>query len=118
MSCGNSANPPHSGALGPAEPMAGQESEHISLFRATLPNRPGTRSTNDDQGRTRFHFHKSYRMENRLLTWLIEKPVHRFISRDDDKNVLGLIRQGLAARRACAGEGPVLLHQDAPSSRR
>lgn len=50
-------------------------------------------------GRTRFHFHEEYRMENRYLAWLLEKPVHRFISKDNDKNVLGIIQDGLQAAR-------------------
>jgi len=51
-------------------------------------------------GRSRFHFHEEYRMENRLLAWLIEKRVHRFISKDNDKNIHAMIEQGLAAMRA------------------
>jgi hypothetical protein len=39
-------------------------------------------------------------MENRWLAWLIERPVHRFISKDNDKNVLGIIEDGLRAKRA------------------
>ena len=50
--------------------------------------------------RTRFHFHEEYRIENRLLAWLIEKPVHRFISKDNDKNIKGMIELGLIALRA------------------
>jgi hypothetical protein len=50
-------------------------------------------------GRTRFHFHEEYRMENRWLAWLIERPVHRFISQDNDKHVLGMIENGLRAKR-------------------
>jgi hypothetical protein len=51
-------------------------------------------------GRTRFHFHEEYRMENRWLAWLIERHVHRFISKDNDKHVLGMIENGLRAKRA------------------
>ena len=51
-------------------------------------------------GRTRFHFHEEYRMENRWLAWLIERPVHHFISKDNDKHVLGMIENGLRAQRA------------------
>ncbi len=50
-------------------------------------------------GRTRFHFHEEYRMENRWLAWLIERPVHRFISKDNDKAVYGMIMNGLKAKR-------------------
>jgi hypothetical protein len=51
-------------------------------------------------GRTRFHFHEEYRMENRWLAWLIERHVHRFISKDNDKHVIGMIENGLRAMRA------------------
>jgi hypothetical protein len=50
-------------------------------------------------GRTRFHFHEEYRMENRWLAWLIERHVHRFISKDNDKHVIGMIENGLRAKR-------------------
>lgn len=55
-------------------------------------------------GRTRFHFHEEYRMENRWLAWLLERAVHRFISKDNDKNVRGIIEDGLRAKRQ-AGTG-------------
>lgn len=53
-------------------------------------------------GRTRVHFHEEFAMENRLAAALVEKRVHRFISRDNDKNLKGIIEDGLAARREAA----------------
>lgn len=50
--------------------------------------------------RTRVHFHEEYRLENRWLAWLLEKPVHRFISKDNDKNIKGIIEHGLVALRS------------------
>ncbi len=55
-------------------------------------------------GRTRFHFHEEYRMENRWLAWLLERPVHHFISKDNDKHVLGAIENGLRAQRAAKAD--------------
>jgi hypothetical protein len=53
-------------------------------------------------GRTRVHFHEEYRMERRWLAWLIEAPIHRYLSRDNDINLKGIIEDGLKARRAPA----------------
>ena len=53
-------------------------------------------------GRTRVHFHEEFRMESRWLAALIEARVHRFISKDNDTNLKGIIEDGLAARRGAA----------------
>lgn len=51
-------------------------------------------------GRTRFHFHEEYRMESRLVAFFFEKRVHRFISKDNDKNIRNMIERGLSAARS------------------
>ena len=51
-------------------------------------------------GRTRVRFHEEFAMEQRWLAPLIERRVHRFISRDNDRNMQNMIEAGLAARQA------------------
>ncbi len=53
-------------------------------------------------GRTRVSFHEDYHIECRWLGALIERHVHRFISKDNDKNLKGIIEDGLKRRRAAA----------------
>lgn len=65
------------------------------------------RLTDLGDGRTRVHFHEEYHMENRWLAWLLERRIHRFISRDNDKNVKGLIEEGLRALRASKAREPL-----------
>lgn len=48
---------------------------------------------------TRFHFHEEYRIENRLIAFFFEKRVHRFISKDNDKNIRNMIECGLSTAR-------------------
>ena len=55
-----------------------------------------------DANRTRVHFHEEFEMENRWLARLIEQRVHRFISKDNDVNLKGMIDSRLAARQAIA----------------
>jgi hypothetical protein len=50
-------------------------------------------------GTTRVHFHEEYHVNNPLLRALLEKRLHRFISRDNDVNLEGIINDGLRARR-------------------
>ena len=50
-------------------------------------------------GRTRVHFVERYHVFNPLMRLLLERRVHRFISKDNDKLVLAGIEQGLAAAR-------------------
>ncbi|WP_174273941.1 SRPBCC family protein [Sphingomonas bacterium] len=52
-----------------------------------------------DGDRTRVHFHEEFRIEKGWLRWL-ERPIHRFLSADNDKNLKGIIEQAVAARRA------------------
>ena len=51
-------------------------------------------------GRTRVEFGETYHAFNPLARVLLEKYVHRFISKDNDRLVRTAIEQGVAARRA------------------
>ena len=52
------------------------------------------------QGRTRFYFHEEYEMENRWLARLVERRVHRYFSKDNDRIMRGVIESGLRASGA------------------
>ncbi len=54
------------------------------------------------EGRTRFHFHEEYEIEARWLAPLIERRVHRYFSKDNDRVLRGVIEAGVRARRAAA----------------
>jgi len=54
-------------------------------------------------GRTRLHFEESYHVFNPVMRFLLERRVHRFISRDNDKRIregIELGAQAIAAMRA------------------
>lgn len=51
-------------------------------------------------GRTRIHFTETYEAFNPVLRVVLERRVHRFISRDNDKLIAGAINGGLRAKRA------------------
>ena len=57
-------------------------------------------------GKTRVYFHEEFHMENRLLASLFERRVHRFISKDNDKNLQGMIETELARQRAASAQTP------------
>ena len=56
------------------------------------------------EGRTRFHFHEDYEMEARWLAPLIERRVHLYFSKDNDRIMRGMIEDGVRARRAAAAQ--------------
>jgi Polyketide cyclase / dehydrase and lipid transport len=51
-------------------------------------------------GRTRVHFGETYHAFNPVMRLLLERYVHRFISKDNDQLVRTAIEQGVQARRA------------------
>ena len=51
-------------------------------------------------GRTRFHFHEEYHMERRWLAPFVERGFHRFVSKDNDRVLRGIIEDGIRRRRA------------------
>ena len=69
-----------------------------------------TRLEDMGDGRTRIHFAETYHAFNPVLRALLERRVHRFISRDNDRLITSAVNDGIrrlrAARRAAAGEGP------------
>jgi hypothetical protein len=50
-------------------------------------------------GRTRVHFRETYEAFNPILRTLLERPVHRFISKDNDRFMQSAIEQGVQALR-------------------
>lgn|GEM_PF-305686 len=50
-------------------------------------------------GHTRIHFRETYEAFNPLLRWLLEKHVHAFISRDNDRIMKAAIEAGVAHAR-------------------
>ena len=55
-------------------------------------------------GRTRIEFGETYHVFNPVMRALLERYVHRFISKDNDKLVQSAIEQGIAYRRAKAAK--------------
>jgi hypothetical protein len=53
-------------------------------------------------GRTRVHFRETYHVFNPVMRFLLERRVHRFISKDNDRLVRAGIEGALAAARARA----------------
>src|ERR1700704_791056 len=51
-------------------------------------------------GRTRVHFRETYHVFNPVMRFLLERRVHRFISKDNDRLVKAGIEGALAAARA------------------
>jgi len=64
-----------------------------------------TRLEDLGDGRTRVHFRETYHVLNPILGALLERRVHRFISRDNDRLMKGAIERGVAALRARGGRG-------------
>ena len=56
-------------------------------------------------GRTRVTFGETYHAFNPVLRVLLERAVHRFISKDNDRLVQTAVEQGVAARRASSRTG-------------
>jgi hypothetical protein len=59
-----------------------------------------TRLEDLGDGRTRIHFRETYHVFNPLLRLLLERRVHRFISRDNDRLMKAAIERGVQALRA------------------
>jgi hypothetical protein len=55
-------------------------------------------------GRTRVTFEETYHAFNPIVRALLEKPVHAFISKDNDRLVKAAIEQAVAHRRAKAAQ--------------
>ncbi|MHB8439861.1 MAG: SRPBCC family protein [Acidimicrobiales bacterium] len=59
-----------------------------------------TRFEDLGDGRTRVHFTETYHAFNPVLRWLLEKRVHRFISKDNDRLITDAVNGGLRMMRA------------------
>jgi hypothetical protein len=59
-----------------------------------------TRLEDLGDGRTRVHFSETYRAFNPISRFLLEKRVHRFISKDNDQLIARSLTQGVAQLRA------------------
>jgi hypothetical protein len=59
-----------------------------------------TRLEDLGNGRTRVHFRETYHVFNPLLRLLLERAVHRFISKDNDVSIRTAVERGVQAQRA------------------
>lgn len=57
------------------------------------------------EGRTRIHFRETYHAFNPVLRVLLERRVHRYISKDNDALIASAINGGLARMRAAKPRG-------------
>ena len=62
-----------------------------------------TRLEDLGDGRTRIHFHETYHAFNPVLRRLLERRVHRFISKDNDRLITAAVNRGLQQLRARRG---------------
>ncbi len=62
-----------------------------------------TRLEDLGNGRTRLHFRETYHVFNPILRFLLERIVHRAISKDNDTLIAAAVERGVAARRKRAG---------------
>ena len=58
-----------------------------------------------EDGRTRVHFRETYHVFNPILRFLLERIVHRYISRDNDKAIKRSIERGLEIMRERLQDG-------------
>jgi hypothetical protein len=54
-------------------------------------------------GRTRIHFSETYHAFNPVMRALLERRVHRFISKDNDRLITNAVNDGIAKMRAAKG---------------
>jgi hypothetical protein len=57
-------------------------------------------------GRTRIHFAETYHAFNPVLRALLERRVHRFISKDNDRLITTAINEGIRRLRSARGAAP------------
>lgn len=58
-----------------------------------------TRFERLEEGRTRVHFRETYHVFNPILRFLLERIVHRAISKDNDKGIKQSVERGIAMMR-------------------
>jgi hypothetical protein len=59
-----------------------------------------TRLEDLGDGKTRVHFRETYHVFNPILRALLEKVVHRYISKDNDRMIKSSLEEGVKALRA------------------
>jgi hypothetical protein len=64
-----------------------------------------TRLEDLGDGRTKVHFTETYHAFNPVLRALLERRVHRFISKDNDRVIEAALTQGVGWLRAKKGQG-------------
>jgi hypothetical protein len=75
-------------------------SSHYQAIGKPLWSRAeGWHRLEDLGGRTRIHFRETYHVFNPILRFLLERTVHRFISKDNDKLIRAAIEQAIARGR-------------------
>lgn len=68
-------------------------------------------------GRTRLRFEETYHVFNPVMRVLLERRVHRFISRENDRRIrrgVELGAQAIRAMRESGGTGPIVAFRDPP----
>jgi hypothetical protein len=65
-----------------------------------------TRLEDLGDGRTRIHFSETYHAFNPVVRLLLERRVHRFISKDNDRLITSAVNAGLARLRQRAAGDP------------
>jgi hypothetical protein len=70
-----------------------------------------TRLEDLGDGRTKIHFSETYHAFNPVLRFLLERRVHRFISRDNDRLITEAVNEGIRRLRA-ARQGGETEHGD------
>ena len=75
---------------------------------------PGFRTRFEDLGdaRTRIHFSETYHAFNPVMRVLLERRVHAFISRDNDRLITNAVNAGIRHLRRLASASPSDQHQE------
>jgi hypothetical protein len=86
-------------------PVVPEQSSHYSAIGKPLWSQAEGWQTFEDlgDGRTKVTFRETYHVFNPILRVLLEKRVHHFISKDNDRMVKAGLEQALAAHRRAQG---------------
>jgi hypothetical protein len=79
----------------------GESSRYDAVGKPLWSNAEGAHWLEDlGDGRTRVHFRERYHVFNPVMRRLLERRVHRFISKDNDTVIKAAVEQGLRRLRA------------------
>jgi hypothetical protein len=67
-------------------------------------------------GRTKIHFSETYHAFNPVMRALLERRVHRFISKDNDRLITTAINDGIRRLRAARSSGPIVAPEVGPNA--